>query len=435
MANQPELRTLDLDLVVVSPLKPRQVAGTDLADLIDSIRQSGVLQPILVRPLSGKYEVVAGARRTTAAREAGLREIPALVREMTDQEVLELAVVENVQREEMTPLEEAQALENMLGSGVYADDGAIARRLGKNAAWVGRRRRLLHLQPSLAASLRAGEFPRGWYEVAAALDGKTQGEALLAARNLGGPRTATNLAAWVKARGLPLTDMPWGLDDEVYGPKCRGCDFNTATQGSFFDDTEPRCQNHGCAAGKLSAYCQQLSSESGINVLWKPNLKATPDDEAGEPMIIGTWADPRFKAGSVVKLRVIEPARADLTPRRDALAKVFRGFHKLGIEERRNCFGRLSYCVVAACTQPGKMKNFNDFAVALELTPESIAKFDETMSEAKEPEFYETDLHLRVALCHLVAKATAPELDPVNPAPPVAINELARVFGTEEVAA
>ena len=105
------LRHLAIDLLHASPNNPRKFfADTDLEDLAKSIREKGLLQPLVVRTLAnGEFEIVAGERRWRAAQRAGLHEVPALIRELSDGEALEIALIENIQRSDLNPLEEARA--------------------------------------------------------------------------------------------------------------------------------------------------------------------------------------------------------------------------------------------------------------------------------------------------------------------------------------
>src|SRR4051794_4774595 len=120
------VREIPVELVRRNPHQPRQVfPEAELAELAESIRQSGVLQPILVRPLAGvagEYEIVAGERRWRAAQKAGLKTIPALVRELGDDQAFEIAIVENVQRADLNPLEEARAYSSLMGRMAYTQD-------------------------------------------------------------------------------------------------------------------------------------------------------------------------------------------------------------------------------------------------------------------------------------------------------------------------
>ncbi len=142
-----------------SPTNPRK--GFDkarLAELADSIRARGILQPILVRPLSaGKgMEIVAGERRWKAAEAAGLEEVPAIVREMTDAEVMEAQLVENLQRDDLHPLEEAEGYRQLMAKG--RDVARVAEQMGRSIAYVYDRVKLLSLTKAAQKAFHEGRF-------------------------------------------------------------------------------------------------------------------------------------------------------------------------------------------------------------------------------------------------------------------------------------
>lgn len=132
-----------------------------LSELADSISQHGILQPLLVRPImGGGYQIVAGERRWRAARMAGLEEVPAVVREMSDGQVMELALIENLQREDLNPLEEAQGYQSLMDTyGMTQDD--VAKTVGKSRPAVANALRLLNLPQELQARVSAGAFSAG----------------------------------------------------------------------------------------------------------------------------------------------------------------------------------------------------------------------------------------------------------------------------------
>ncbi|HLA24972.1 MAG TPA: ParB/RepB/Spo0J family partition protein [bacterium] len=141
--------------------QPRQAMDPqELSGLIESIRRHGVLQPIVVRPSVGGFEVVAGERRWRAAEAAGLSSIPAIVRSLTDQEALELALVENLQREDLNPMERARAYRRLMQE-FGSTQEQIADRVGKSQPSVANALRLLHLPPQIQASLEAGRISEG----------------------------------------------------------------------------------------------------------------------------------------------------------------------------------------------------------------------------------------------------------------------------------
>ena len=132
-----------------------------LAELADSIAQHGVLQPLLVRPIpGGGYQIVAGERRWRAARMAGLSELPAVIRDLSDAEMMELALIENLQREDLTPIEEARGYKALIDEyGLTQDE--IAKTVGKSRPAITNALRLLHLPQEALDLLAAGKISAG----------------------------------------------------------------------------------------------------------------------------------------------------------------------------------------------------------------------------------------------------------------------------------
>ncbi|MGH9198103.1 MAG: ParB/RepB/Spo0J family partition protein, partial [Acidimicrobiia bacterium] len=147
--------------LVANPLQPRQSMGEEeLRDLVSSVRQHGVLQPIVVRPIRDRFEVVAGERRWRAAASAGLETIPAVVMSLTDQEALELALVENLQREDLNSMERARAYQRLSGDFGLTQE-QIADRVGKSQPSVANAIRLLNLPPEIQTALESGRITEG----------------------------------------------------------------------------------------------------------------------------------------------------------------------------------------------------------------------------------------------------------------------------------
>ena len=156
------LRSLPIELIGANPNQPRKEFDEEaLTALAESIRSRGLLQPIVVRPLvGGRYELIAGERRLRAGKQAGLEEIPALVRPTEDGERLELALMENVAREDLNPIEEARACATLVEDlGVTKEE--LGRRIGKSRAAVSNLVRLLGLPDDVLAMLEAGELTEG----------------------------------------------------------------------------------------------------------------------------------------------------------------------------------------------------------------------------------------------------------------------------------
>ncbi len=152
---------LELDELTPNRYQPRHEFDAEkLEELTESIREHGVIQPIIVRRIDNKYEIIAGERRWRAARMAGLANIPAVVREVDDQKLMEIALVENLQRENLNPLEEAvayQKLQTTLG----LTQEALAQRVGKSRPQVANTLRLLVLPESVKAKLSSNVITAG----------------------------------------------------------------------------------------------------------------------------------------------------------------------------------------------------------------------------------------------------------------------------------
>jgi ParB/RepB/Spo0J family partition protein len=160
-----QIETVALPKIVASPLQPRtEFKKEQLHDLIESIRERGIIQPLIVRRVGSHYELIAGERRFRAAIEIGLHEVPVIIRKASDQEVLELALIENLQREGLNPIEEATAYER-LAVEFHLTQEEIARRVGKSRAVVANALRLLDLDPEVKSFLIQGRLSVGHAKV------------------------------------------------------------------------------------------------------------------------------------------------------------------------------------------------------------------------------------------------------------------------------
>jgi ParB family chromosome partitioning protein len=129
-AGTPVGRLIPIEQIDPNPNQPRQVMG-DLSELIASIAEKGIIEPIVVRQRGERFQIVAGERRYQASIQAGLRELPVVIREVDDTEVIELALIENLQRKDLTPFEESEALHGLAERCGYTHED-LARRLGKS---------------------------------------------------------------------------------------------------------------------------------------------------------------------------------------------------------------------------------------------------------------------------------------------------------------
>jgi ParB family chromosome partitioning protein len=160
-ADQPTTLEIPIARIRPNPHQPRKRFGAEeLASLTDSIREHGVLQPILVSETVDGYQLVAGERRLRAAQAAGLDRVPAVVRQLADREQIELALVENLQREDLDPLETAEAYRQLIEEFGFTQDD-VAQRVGKARSTVANTLRLLDLAPGVQAAVADGRLTEG----------------------------------------------------------------------------------------------------------------------------------------------------------------------------------------------------------------------------------------------------------------------------------
>ena len=184
-APEPELRDVPIELIRPNPDQPRsRIDDGAITGLAESVAASGIVQPLIVCPLSnGTYELVAGERRWRAAQEAGLAEVPALVRDHQDADRLQVALIENMAREDLNPVDEARACATLVQDlGLSKEE--LARRVGRSRAAVSNLIRLLDLPDDALDLLRSGELSEG------------HGRAILLAKGVDVRRGLARDAAW-----------------------------------------------------------------------------------------------------------------------------------------------------------------------------------------------------------------------------------------------
>lgn len=266
-----EFRILPLDEIRESPTNPRRVfSESGMADLIASVKESGVHVPVVVRPVWGKalgrqtFELAAGARRLRAAKAAGLAAIPAIIREMSDVQVLELQVIENNQREDVHPIEEGQAFAALIEKGV--DLASIAHRIGRDRTYVAKRLQLTRLHTY---------FQDLWIEKAAIGVEQALIIARLSPEQQKVLRDDCKKQSWMvgnirdtrwlrdhlaEAFERELAGVAWKLEDAGLVPaagSCRTCMKRTGAQSALFDDVKKdTCLDPACFEKKRAAFVE-----------------------------------------------------------------------------------------------------------------------------------------------------------------------------------
>lgn len=220
-AQQDAIKTLPVDILQRGRFQPRQdFEPTALQELSDSIKAQGVVQPIVVRPLAaqpGQYEIIAGERRWRAAQLAGLHEIPVVIRDVPDQAAMAMGLIENIQREDLNPVEEATALQRLIDEFALTHSQA-AEAVGRSRAAVTNLLRLLSLSEDVKRLLVKGELEMGHARALLALDLSQQSPA----------------ARQVVSRGLSVRETEQ-LVRKILKPREPG--FNPASKNTLDPDT------------------------------------------------------------------------------------------------------------------------------------------------------------------------------------------------------
>jgi ParB family transcriptional regulator, chromosome partitioning protein len=208
---------IPLDRIEPNPRQPRQrFSPDDLEALAASIREHGVLQPVLVTETLDGYQLVAGERRFRAARLAGLERIPAVVRQLADQDQLEVALVENLQRADLGPIEEATAYRSLIDEfGLTHDE--VARRIGRAKSTITNTLRLLDLDPRVQDALTEGRISEGHARAIAGLPIEQQAPVAATVIDQGlSVRQAEELVRRLREpRNVPPTSQPRSLDPDL----------------------------------------------------------------------------------------------------------------------------------------------------------------------------------------------------------------------------
>ncbi|MGB9706813.1 MAG: ParB/RepB/Spo0J family partition protein [Microgenomates group bacterium] len=214
---------IDIDQLQANPLQPRGlITPESLTDLVQSIREHGILEPLVVAKTPAGYQIIAGERRWRAAKIVGLKTVPAIIKETTPSGMLEMALVENVQREDLNPIERAQAfrrLKEEFGLGTKE----IAKRIGKSSAYVSNSLRLLTLPDALKDGLLSGMITEGHARALAAIqDSKLMIEAYkmviksgMAVRQTEDLARRANKKIGKEAKGIEGISYPLIISDEI----------------------------------------------------------------------------------------------------------------------------------------------------------------------------------------------------------------------------
>lgn len=306
-----ELRQIELSQLNPSAFNPRKdFSPASLDELAASIAAQGVLQPLLVRPMGGgnKFQIIAGERRFRAAKRANLTTVPCIVKTLTDEAAAEAQIIENLQRSDISALEEAEGFQNLMklsGTAEKARNGGkvsvkeIAARVGKSIEYVYGRLKLLDAVPEVRKQLAAGEIDPGHAIELVRLPAPQQKEALAAVHTWNGPMTVKDLREHIRENyHLRLSQTPWSavrdkktdpqIDDAKLNPSagaCEACPKRAANMPGYEAAKPDVCTDAACFRKKAEAFVQiQWEDHPELPLVAFPNGGASQQDYNRVPL-------------------------------------------------------------------------------------------------------------------------------------------------------
>lgn len=260
---------VDILRVVPSKTNPRtHFEEGALNELADSIRKHGVLQAVLVRPIGSKWEIVCGERRLRASIIAGCTMIPANIRQLDDKQTLEIQVVENLQRSDLSPMEEAAGYAKLIKQHGYTSE-VLAAKIGKSISYVRKRTQLMNLEPKAQKLLDEGKLPLGHALLLSRIpDATLQAEALKSCFRYNDTVEPLKDLADSIAREymLTLAKAPFDITDKILLPaagSCTDCPYRTGNQKELFDDVKAAdiCTKPTCYKEKVGAWWKSADTK------------------------------------------------------------------------------------------------------------------------------------------------------------------------------
>ena len=254
---------IDIDVLQANPLQPRGLITADsLVEMVDSIREHGVLEPLVVAKTPAGYQIIAGERRWRAGKIAGLTKVPVIIKETTPQGMLEMAIIENVQRVDLNPLERAQAFKRLIDEFGLATS-EIAVKIGKSAPYVSNTLRLLSVPDALKDALASGATTEGHVRALASLEDPhliVEAYKEILEKNLS-VRGAEELARKMKARE--------NIAPKQQKPAQR---IQSEELEKFQDELTDKLTNNGA---KVKVKISQSRIEGKMHIVAKGNIEAT----------------------------------------------------------------------------------------------------------------------------------------------------------------
>ncbi len=300
-----EIQNLPIGKIKADLKQPRKTFDEKmLVQLSDSIKEHGVLQPITVRKSRKDFIIVMGERRYRASKMAEKKTIPAIVRDYRNSEILEVQIIENLQRQDVEPTEEAEAIAFLTEK--YAPS-EIAKRLGRTDNFVKQRLKLAVLIDGFKHFVRKGEMTISLGVAVALFEPEEQ---LLMLETMGEEFNAHQINRMINNRTYSLENAPFDVNNEKLLPKAGACDtcpFNAANQGNLFGEGKMVCTKTPCfEAKKNNAFVQLMEDAKKNSVLLIPEIRQYWADDEGNQFVISQLEQNGFKIYLLDDVEIIE---------------------------------------------------------------------------------------------------------------------------------
>lgn len=300
-----QVQDLAIERIITDAMQPRKYFNEDaLKQLSESIEEHGVLQPITVRKSGKDYVIVMGERRYRATKLAKKKTIPCIVREYKNNDVLEIQIIENLQRQDVEPTEEAEAIAYL--SEKYAPS-EIAKRLGRTDNFVKQRLKLAGLIEGFKTFVRNGEMTIS-LGVGVALFEPEEQQMML--ETMGEDFSAHQINQMIKNQTYDLEKAPFDVSDKKLVAKagaCSECPFNAANQGNLFGDGKMMCTKSACYETKKSkSFLNLIETSKKDNVLLIPEIRKYWADDDNNQLIISQLENNGLKVYLLDDVEIIE---------------------------------------------------------------------------------------------------------------------------------
>jgi ParB family chromosome partitioning protein len=317
-----QIQNLNIEKVIPDPMQPRKTFNERfLEELSESIKKHGVLQPITVRKSGSEHIIVMGERRYRASKLAGMKTIPCIIREYESNDILEIQIIENLQRQDVEPTEEAEAIAYL--SERYSPT-EIAKRLGRSDNFIRQRLKLAGLIEGFKHFIRNGEMTIS-LGVGVALFGPEEQQMML--ETMGEDFSAHQINRMIKDQTYDLDKAPFDVEDKKLVAKagsCIECPFNAANQGNLFGDGKMVCTKSACYETKKSkSFLNLIEKSKKENTLLIPEIRKYWVEEESNQMVISQLEKNGLKVYLLDDVEIIEKP---IKPTLESIKEEYRNY-------------------------------------------------------------------------------------------------------------